>query len=333
VPRSDASCAEGSDAARQPHGAAPRWVTALALLAFVALTGALVAWRGVFLTRDWLFLWALSALTVLSLGDLRRGTRGIVFDWLPLMALLLVYDLSNGAREFVGVQPHTQPQLQADLLAPGASVPTVELQQALYTTRAPAPYDYLAFALYLTHFFVTLGVLVALWRFSSRQRFRRFRAIVVTLATAGFVTYVLFPAVPPWLAAANGDLAPVRRIVGEMWPHVGLAPASALFERHQSFHNEVGALPSLHAAYPVALLAFFWAAGRWVRAGLGLYALAMGATLVYTGEHYVSDILVGWAYAGASVAAVALVARRRGRVQQPTSRAAYEPATQPVRAG
>jgi membrane-associated phospholipid phosphatase len=28
-----------------------------------------------------------------------------------------------------------------------------------------------------------------------------------------------------------------------------------------------------------------------------LYPLAMGFTLVYTGEHYVIDILIGWAYA------------------------------------
>ena len=303
------------------------------MLAFVALTVALVAWNGVFLSRDWLFLWVLVALAVLSLGDLRRWAHGVVFDWLPLMALLLAYDLSNGVRQFVGIQPHTQPQLQADLLLPGASVPTVELQQALYTSGAPAPYDYLAFGLYLTHFFVTLAVLVALWRFSSRERFRHFRAIVLTLATAGFVTYVLFPAVPPWMAAADGHLEPVRRIVGELWPHVGLAPAAALFERHQSFYNEVGALPSLHAAYPVALLAFFWAAGRWVRIGLGLYALAMAATLVYTGEHYVSDILVGWVYAAGSVAAVALVVRRRQRAESAPPRGGYEPATEPLGAG
>ena len=121
MPRSAASCAEGSAGHRRSP--APRWATALAVLAFVALTVALVAWNGVFLSRDWLFLWVLVALAVLSLGDLRRWAHGVVFDWLPLMALLLAYDLSNGVRQFVGIQPHTQPQLQADLLLPGASCP------------------------------------------------------------------------------------------------------------------------------------------------------------------------------------------------------------------
>jgi membrane-associated phospholipid phosphatase len=53
------------------------------------------------------------------------------------------------------------------------------------------------------------------------------------------------------------------------------------------------------------LALFFWSRARWwVRALLVTYAVAMGLTLVYTGEHYVVDVLVGWAYAAVSVLAV-----------------------------
>jgi membrane-associated phospholipid phosphatase len=41
------------------------------------------------------------------------------------------------------------------------------------------------------------------------------------------------------------------------------------------------------------------------------YALAMALTLVYTGEHYVVDVLVGWLYAALTVAAVGAVRRAR----------------------
>ena len=42
---------------------------------------------------------------------------------------------------------------------------------------------------------------------------------------------------------------------------------------------------------------FFWrSAGRW-RWLLPLYPLAMAFSLVYTGEHYVIDIFLGWLYA------------------------------------
>jgi membrane-associated phospholipid phosphatase len=317
-PRSSASSGEGRPGRR-------RWPTPLAIAVFAGLTVAVIAWRGVFLSRDWLFAWILLALLVLSLGDLRRWARGVMLDWLPLMAALLLYDLSEGVRQLVGIRPHVLPQLDADRLLGGASVPTVALQRALYAPGHPHWYDYATFVVYLSHFFVTLLVAVALWRF-AHHRFGRFRTLVVALATAGFVTYVLFPAVPPWLAAYHGYLPPVARTVGEMWQHVGLAPASALFETKRTFYNEVAALPSLHAAYPMLLLLFFWGAGTRVRAGLAAYALAMAFTLVYTGEHYVSDIVVGWAYAAATFAAVSAAWRM-------AQRRAPRPALRPARAG
>jgi membrane-associated phospholipid phosphatase len=46
-----------------------------------------------------------------------------------------------------------------------------------------------------------------------------------------------------------------------------------------------------------------------VRALLGTYTVAMGLTLVYTGEHYVFDIVAGWALAAAVVLAFKLVPR------------------------
>jgi len=298
------------------------WVTAVAAALFVAITGAAVASRGLFLSRDWLFAWILVALLVLSLGDLRRWARGVARDWLPLMAVLLLYDLSEGVRQVLGTRPHVLPQLDADRLLGGSTVPTVTLQHALYVPGHPHWYDYATFAVYLSHFFVTLLVAVALWRF-AHDRFGRFRTLVVALATAGFATYVLFPAVPPWLAAFDGYLPTVHRTVGEMWQHVGLAPASALFETRKAFYNQVAALPSLHAAYPVLLLLFFWRAGRLVRVGLGVYALAMGFTLVYIGEHYVSDIVVGWVYAVATFAAVSAAWRM---AERRAPRAALRPA-------
>jgi membrane-associated phospholipid phosphatase len=319
-PRSDASCTD-----RRPG---PR-ATALGLAGFAALLAAGVAWKGLFLSRDWIFAWVLAALLALSLGDLRRGLSRAARDWLPLMAVLLLYDLSSPVREALGIAPHVLPQLEADRLLPGAQVPTVALQDALYSPGVARWYDYATLGVYLTHFFATLAVAVAVWRFAP-ERFARFRALVVALATAGFATYVLFPAVPPWMAGEDGFIPPVHRIVGEMWTHVGVSPAAALFETRDAFYNDVAALPSLHAAYPVLLLLFFWGAGARVRAGLGAYALAMAFTLVYMGEHYVSDVVVGWLYAGGVHAALSAVAARREASRSSPRLGGYEPAPTPA---
>jgi membrane-associated phospholipid phosphatase len=276
----------------------------------------LVAANGLILSRDWLFAWVLIGLLAVSLADPKRWVRGVVVDWLPLMAVLLCYDLSRPVREWLGTTPHVLPQLDADRWTFGG-LPTSTLQHALYDPGVAHWYDYATFFVYLSHFFVTLAVLAVLWRVSY-PRFRQYRTLVVALATAGFVTYVLFPAVPPWLAAYQGDIEPVPRALASMWSAVGIEPAHALFENRGEFYNQEAAIPSLHAAYPMLLLLFFWGAGTWARVGLGAYALAMAFALVYTGEHYVSDIVIGWIYAGGVVAAVnAARALRRQRRAPP----------------
>ena len=289
----------------------PRILTAAGLAAFAAATVALVWTQGLILSRDWLFGWLLLGLLAASLSDPLRWARGVVVDWLPLMIVLLCYDLSLPVRQWLGIVPHVWPQLDADRIVFG-QLPTTSLQHWLYGVGAPHWYDYVAFVVYLSHFFVTLLVLALLWKL-SHQRFRHYRALVVALATAGFVTYVLFPAVPPWLAAREGYIEPVTRVMADMWGAVGIAPAKALFENHGEFYNQEAAVPSLHAAYPMLLLLFFWGAGRWARTGLVAYALGMAFTLVYSGEHYVSDIIIGWLYAGAAFAVVGWARRRRAR--------------------
>jgi membrane-associated phospholipid phosphatase len=84
--------------------------------------------------------------------------------------------------------------------------------------------------------------------------------------------------------------------------------AADVFETGEGLVNLVAAMPSLHAAYPAMLLLFFWNDGRWWRIGLALYTLAMGFSLVYGGEHFVIDVLVGWLYAGIAYAAVCVAA-------------------------
>ena len=65
----------------------------------------------------------------------------------------------------------------------------------------------------------------------------------------------------------------------------------------------VAAFPSLHAAYPALIAAFFWTRlGRPGRMALVAYPLAMAMTLVISGDHYVIDIIGGWALVGVVVA-------------------------------
>jgi membrane-associated phospholipid phosphatase len=158
----------------------------------------------------------------------------------------------------------------------------------------------------MTHFFVVWVVAAVLWRV-SRRRFRRYVFLTMTLTLAAFLTYWLYPAQPPWLAGDGMSFPVVDRIVPQVWGQLGIHTVQSAYE-NGDFVNTVAAMPSLHAAYPLMLMLFFWPAGRLVRVVLGAYTLAMAFTLVYGGEHFVVDILVGWAMALAAWALLARVA-------------------------
>ena len=64
--------------------------------------------------------------------------------------------------------------------------------------------------------------------------------------------------------------------------------------------NPVAAMPSLHMAGAVLVALLVWRAAPRFRALAVAYPLAMALTLVYTGEHYVADVVVGAALAVAA---------------------------------
>jgi len=304
-------------------------MTLAALTVFVGGTVAVIAVNGLFLSRDWLLLWVLLGLLALSISDVKRWVRGVVFDWLPFAAFLVFYDLSRFFSDLVNVTPHVAPQIQFDRWLLGDPIPTVRLQHALYNWPHFAWYDYPIWAVYMTHFFATLVIAGLLWRFAY-PRFRQFRVMVITLAGAGFLTYVLFPAVPPWMASNMHQLEHTRRVVSDTWQHLGVDTANALVEGHSEFFNQVAAVPSMHAAYPLLFALFFWASARWwVRVVLVGYPLAMAFVLVYSAEHYVADIVLGWGYAVAVFYLVTALGRLRARRRAGRTERA-PPAVEPV---
>lgn len=92
----------------------------------------------------------------------------------------------------------------------------------------------------------------------------------------------------------------------------------AALEALQGDSNPVAAMPSLHAAVPALLALFLWPGSQWWwRLAACGYALAMAWTLLYTGEHYVVDVVAGWLGAAVAVATARLVALRRERLKWP----------------
>jgi membrane-associated phospholipid phosphatase len=216
-------------------------------------------------------------------------------DWVPVLILLVLYDFSRGFADRLW-EPHITAMIRADEALFGG-VPTVWLQEHLYRPGHVHWWDVLVSWVYFSHFVVSLGVAVVLW-LRSRALWAAFMRRWFFLTAAGLLTYFAFPAAPPWYASKYGYLPEtVYRISGEGWNAIGLHGAGKLLNVGQALSNPVAAMPSLHSGFAMLVVAFFFSRvrRRWIPLLL-LYPLAMTFSLVYSGEHYVIDVLVGWSY-------------------------------------
>ncbi|MFY1671960.1 phosphatase PAP2 family protein [Plantactinospora sp. WMMB334] len=283
------------------------------LYAFAWLWAATVAWRS---DRPW------------------RAHLGFARDWLPVVVLLALYNLSRGFADN-GATPHAMELIVADRWMFGwamdGQVPTVWLQQHLYDPDGIHWWDVLVSWVYFSHFVVTLAAAVVLW-LRSRRQWGAFMRRWGFLCASGLVTYFIYPAAPPWWAAQYGMLEEVARISTRGWREFGMHGAGNLLNAGQIAANPVAAMPSLHTAWALFVVVFFLGATRrrwWPL--LLCYPLAMTFTLVYAGEHYVIDVLVGWAYVGLTFLVVGLAERwwAAWRARRPEPDAAAAPAGTP----
>ena len=254
--------------------------------------------RGLPLSRDMLVAWILLGLLAFSLTNVMGWMRSVVLEWLPFLAILWVYDLLRGQADGLFFQAHVLPQLRADELLGAGVAPTVRLQDWLWDGPFTIHwYDYLAWLVYVSYFLATYVVAAVLW-FVARDRFRRYVVMVSVTAMMAFATYALFPAVPPWRASELGELAPTTRSIGVIWSHIPIGNFDTLYEKGAAYSNQVAAVPSLHGGYTLLVALILWPlVPRWGRFLLAVYPIAMTYALVYTAEHYVVDILLGWLYA------------------------------------
>jgi membrane-associated phospholipid phosphatase len=237
-------------------------------------------------------------LAIATLGHGWRRLLRVVLDWLPFTLVLMAYDQSRVVATVVNLPLHEQDIASAESWLFGGDIPAAWMQHQFYTPAAVHWYDALATLVYASHFLATPALAAVLW-LRNRAMWLGYITRVIVLAFTGLVTYVLFPEAPPWLAARDGLIDPVARTSarGWIWLHAGNL-REILDGAQRDGANPVAAMPSLHVAF-ATLVALFIAGrltGRW-RYLLALYPVAMGLVLVYTGEHYVLDLVAGVGYA------------------------------------
>ena len=267
----------------------------LIVAGFLLATAIAVAALGEVPTRPYVLFWLIGLAWLCAWRSTNPVAR-VVFDWIPVLVIAAGYDLVRSRAADLIPRAVTDPQLRFDEFLFGGVVPTIRLQDALVDRGTPHWWDYPVWVMYLSHFVVTPAIAVWLY-LRHRDWFQRYAMLILCVCLAGFATYFILPAVPPWLASRDGALDHTTRVVHAVWESLGIEPAAKVFNGDAKLANPVAALPSLHAAWPFMTLLFLWRrVGRW-RWLIVAYNAAMVFVLVYGAEHYFSDILMGWVYA------------------------------------
>ena len=247
----------------------------------------------------------------LLLAVLLGRTRLFLRDWLPFVAIFLAYELMRGIADNAGFPVHVTDVIAAERLIAFGRLPTQLLQDWLAPAQGVGPAAIFATVLYMLHFALPIvaGLLLWLWR---RPQYYDYVAAFILLSFAGFVTYLFLPVAPPWLAAQWGylngpDGAPVLHYLKpaafDVIAHALGYPEGHMLSSYVFYGvnpNGVAAFPSLHAGYPfLAFLVLRRAFGPigWLALG---YAILVWWAIVFTGDHYLIDVLGGIAYAAAA---------------------------------
>lgn len=153
------------------------------------------------------------------------------------------------------------------------------LSGIFYLTWVPVP---LLFALYLF--------------FAKREQFLHFSLTFLLINILGFIVYYIHPAAPPWYVQQFGfEFNPVT-----LGNTAGLARFDSYFgvEIFKSIYakssNVFAAMPSLHSSYPV-LVVYYGLRNKLgaINILFGFIMVGIWFAAVYSGHHYVLDVLAG----------------------------------------
>lgn len=243
------------------------------------------------------------------LGWLAKPVGAYVGLWLVFNLFRAGADDTDWADVVLGLVP----RLEAWLF--GGQLPSGLLQEWFYSAGDFDWFDYGLVAIYLSFFVVPHAIaILLLWR--NRQLFWQYALSFLVLFTLSAASFYLMPTSPPWLVSeivSEDGYLRITRINEPVLATLDLpfqlfnqgSRDSVRTSEVRMEPNPIAAMPSIHFAATALIIFPARLAGRALYYAAIVYTLLMGIALVYLGEHYVLDLLVGgamvlvsWALAG-----------------------------------
>ncbi len=260
----------------------------LFILYIIGITAVMI-WQGIGIAPDRYGI-------VLLIGAFLIGRAwAFLMDWTPFLFILLSYDFLRGFADSVGDKVHYAEMINFDKFFFQGQILTIWLQRWFFVPGRIDFLDLLATIFYFLHFALPLGFAFLLW-LKDKYQFRKFIVALTLLSYGAFFTYIIFPAAPPWLASQNGYTPQVYKTINStlnIFPdRLHLPTVYADFNP-----NPVAAIPSLHAAYPLLVLLFAYNFYNKKALWFLPYVFLVWFSIIYLGEHYFMDVVIGAIYA------------------------------------
>ena len=172
-----------------------------------------------------------------------------------------------------------------------------EIAGEYFAAHHCAAADFMAGVFYLCWVPVPLGFALYLYFKGDRRNYLRFSLAFLTVNLLGFCGYYIPPAAPPWYAmnygfeAVTGTPGNVAGL-GRFDAMTGLGIFHSLYGKNA---NVFAAVPSLHAAY-MLIATIYAVVSRQRKPTIAVFAficLGIWWTAVYSGHHYIIDVLLG----------------------------------------
>ena len=258
----------------------------------LAIAAAIVV-VSLFTNRGFL-LWGLIATLAVLVVPTGRA-RSFIASVVPYASVWFIFTfLRSLADETILAQTLNTKVPQFERWLFGGELPTIRLQDWLYVPGQIHWWDYYFTFVHWSYFIIPHAVAAWLW-WKHKRLFQQYLGALTLLLAAGLLIYFIIPTNPPWMAPESID-SPGAPVVLRIMEPIGKELGGGLYQagyRIVGESNPIAAMPSIHFAVTFLLV---WAARQHDRVWYLLswfYAFSMGAALVYMGEHYVVDIVVG----------------------------------------
>jgi membrane-associated phospholipid phosphatase len=231
----------------------------------------------------------------------RTRARDVAVVCLQMHSYVATYQMPHDDPERLQARVHVRYPVVVDRVLGLGELPGLRLQRALATTGVLRRRDQVLVWSHWLWFLVPHGT-AAYVLLRHRDQFPRAALSVYATFDLGLIGYWAIPTAPPWYAAQEGVIPrpkpPVAALRRMMYEHGQAFWKSAWTPLYSVLGgNPLAAMPSLHFATSVTAAHVLGDVGR-VQGVLGwTYAATLGFALVYLGEHYVIDLVVGLALA------------------------------------